>query len=256
MSKFFTILYCTYLLLVSGTVMASDFAKEKRWADQIVDYLIDGEVEWLNTGKHKILAIYTEAVTETPKGSVIVIHGSGAHPNWSDVIHPVRTRLPEVGWNTLSIQMPVLSNDAEYTEYAPLFEEIKPRINAAIKNLKAKGSNKIMIVAHSLGTTMTTYYLASTKNHPVNAFIAIGMPGKSNDSRMNNVLSLKQVNIPVLDLYGSKDLKSVLDSTTERSEASLHNSKYSQLEIKDANHFFNNKNSELLEAVIHWLNKQ
>jgi len=248
-------MHCILLLLISGSVVASDFAKEKRWSEQIVDYLIDGEAEWLNVDQHKILAIYTEATTPATKGSVIIIHGSGAHPNWSDIIQPLRTELPESGWSTLSIQMPILSNDAEYTEYAPLFDEVTPRINAAIKNLKSKGAKNIFIIAHSLGTTMTAYYLASNKNHPVKGFVAIGMPGESKDKRMNNILLLKQINIPTLDLYGSNDLKSVLNSSKSRSDSSSHNKEYSQIVIKDANHFFNNKNSELFEAVYHWLAK-
>ena len=234
---------------------ASDLEKEKRWVDQIVDYLIDGEAEWLDVGKHKVLAIYTESVADVTRGGVIVIHGSGVHPNWEDVIHPLRTQLPESGWATLSIQMPVLHNEAEYHEYAPLFDEVAPRIDAAIKNLQAKGIKKISIVAHSLGSAMSAYYLSNNKSHVIQSFVAIGMPGPRDDKRMDTVLALQNINVPVLDLYGEKDLDYVLSSSQMRKKAGSQNKKYSQQVVTDADHFFVDKNIELLSSVNKWLLK-
>ncbi|MEJ2076288.1 MAG: DUF3530 family protein, partial [Reinekea sp.] len=88
-------------------VVASDLNKEKRWADQIVDALIDGEPEWLQAGDQKFLAIYTEAEEESTKG-MIVVHGTGVHPDWEQVVKPIRVDMASHGWNTLSIQMPIL----------------------------------------------------------------------------------------------------------------------------------------------------
>ena len=61
-------------------------------------------------------------------------------------------------WNTLSIQMPILPNEAEYPEYAPLYDEVAPRINAAIEYLKKNGSKQIVLIGHSQGAAMTAYY--------------------------------------------------------------------------------------------------
>jgi len=238
-----------------NSVQASDLDKEKRWVEQIVDFLIDGEAEWLDLGKHKALAIYTEASTDSVRGGVIIIHGSGVHPNWEDVIQPLRTELPKNGWATLSIQMPVLRNEAEYHEYAPLFDEVAPRINAAVKNLQAKGIKKISIVAHSLGSAMSAYYLANNKNTGIQSFVAIGMPGPRDDKRMDTVLALQNIKLPVLDLYGEKDLDYVLESSKMRKEAGSKNNNYSQQVVKGADHFFVNKNTELVTQVNSWLVK-
>lgn len=248
-----TMMTITLLLLaLTHPAQASDLAKEKRWADQIVDDLIDGEAEWLDMGKHKVLAIYTESATDNTKGGVIVIHGSGVHPNWEDVVQPLRTQLPELGWATLAIQMPVLPNEADYIEYAPLFDEVAPRINAAIKNLQHKGITKISIVAHSLGSAMSAYYLANNKTG-IQSFVAIGMPGPRKDKRMDTLLSLKQINIPVLDLYGENDLETILETSQQRKKISSHNKNYSQKMIAGANHFFVNKNDELVNSVSNWI---
>jgi len=241
------------LLNLLNTVQASDLDKEKRWVDQIVDYLIEGEAEWLDLGQHKALAIYTESTADTTRGGVIVIHGSGVHPNWEDVIHPLRTQLPESGWATLSIQMPVLHNEAEYHEYAPLFDEVSPRIDAAIKNLQAKGIKKISIVAHSLGSAMSAYYLANNKNSAIESFVAVGMPGPRTDKRMDTVFALQNINIPVLDLYGEKDLDYVLESSVQRKNAAKQNKAYTQKTVAGADHFFVSQNDDLVTNVANWL---
>lgn len=235
--------------------LASDLKKEKRWADQVVNYIIDGEVKWLSVDGHKVLSIYTEAVTEKVKGSAIIVHGSGVHPNWADVIYPLRTQLPEYGWNTLSVQMPVLSGDVSYAEYADLFDEVAPRLNRAITFLEQKGEKNIVLIAHSLGSTMSAYYLSKNTNRSINKFIAIGMPGEAKDERMNNLLSLGKISIPVFDLYGSDDLTSVLKSAASRNRAAEKNKFYSQQMVKNANHFFADKNHELVQSVVHWLDQ-
>ena len=237
------------------SAQASDLDKEKRWVDQIVDYLVEGDAEWLDLGKHKALAIYTESATDNTRGGVIVIHGSGVHPNWQEVIYPLRTELPKSGWATLSIQMPVLHNEAEYHEYAPLFDEVAPRIDAAVKNLQDKGIKNIYIVAHSLGSAMSAYYLANNKDSVIKSFVAIGMPGPREDKRMDTVWALQKITIPVLDLYGEKDLDYVLESSKMRAQAGSKNKNYSQQVVKGANHFFVDKNSELVSRVNNWLMK-
>ena len=100
-------------LLLSMVAVASDVEKERRWADQIVDALIDGEAVWLRAGEHDFLGIYTEAEDADSKHSAIILHGVGVHPDWQQVVYPLRARLPALGWRTLSLQMPVLPNDAK-----------------------------------------------------------------------------------------------------------------------------------------------
>ena len=138
------------LSLLSFNLYASDLAKEKRWADQVVEAILDGDAVWLNDGKSDFLGIYTEA-GEDKERAVIVMHGTGVHPDWAQVVQPLRVGLTEHDWNTLSIQMPILPNEAEYKDYAPLYDEVAPRIDAAIKYLKENGSKDIVLIGHSQG---------------------------------------------------------------------------------------------------------
>jgi len=254
MNKLNSILILIILAFSTG-IQASDLAKEKRWADQVVDAIIDGEAVWLNDGSNKFLGIYTEA--EEDKGrAVIVMHGTGIHPDWQQVIQPLRVGLTEHNWNTLSIQMPILPNEAEYPEYAPLYDEVAPRIDAAIKYLKNNGSKEIVLIGHSQGAAMTAYYL-STSKQDVKGFVAIGMAAFADDPRMDSIKALEKIKLPVLDIYGDDDLEGIMKSVDARAEAAKKagNKNYTQMEVAGANHFFDDKEDDLVEAVAGWLEK-
>ena len=244
------LLICCVLLV---TAQASDLAKEKRWAEQTVDSILDGEAVWLKAGDLKFLTIYTEAEEESDKG-IIVVHGTGIHPNWDQVVKPVRVEMTTHGWNTLSIQMPILSNDASYAEYLPLYDEVPARIKAAENYLLSQGVKSIVIVAHSQGAAMSSYYL-SKNTHKISAFVAIGMPSQQTDASYDSTSALKKINIPVLDLFGSEDLPSVLNTSGKRKAASKHNQLYSQQEILGAGHFFDGKDDILIETINEWLSQ-
>lgn len=242
------------LLLAAPNVEASDLAKEQRWADQIVGMLIDGDPVWLEAGSQRFLTIYTEVQSGNPKRGVILMHGIGVHPNWDKVIYPLRTGLAERGMPTLSLQMPILRNEAEAIEYAPLMAEVDPRIDAGIRFLKAKGVQQIVIAGHSMGATMAAYYLAGGARD-VGAFVAIGMGGRADEPRLDAVSFLRKIHIPVLDLYGSNDLPQVLKGVEQRAAAAraAGNTGYRQVRVEGADHFFDGKNDALLNTVSDWL---
>jgi pimeloyl-ACP methyl ester carboxylesterase len=236
--------------------LVSDQAKEQRWADQIVDALLVGEAVWLEVADNKILALAAESTTGETRGGVILVHGIGAHPAWPEVIQPLRINLPEQGWATLSVQMPILENQAEAADYEPLFEEVTPRFEAAIAYLREQGIENIVIVAHSMGAAMSSHYLASNPDHPIQAFVGIGM-NQSTISFMDNASNLEKMTLPVLDLYGSRDLDGVLASVKKRAQgaAKAGNDSYRQLEIQGADHFFNGMQDVLVKRVRSWLDR-
>lgn len=237
------ILLLAWSLLLSP-LQASDLEKEQRWRSQIVDAILDGEAIDLNDGQHDFLAIYTEG-SENNKTGVIIMHGIGIHPDYPTVINPLRVGLAEKGWHTLSLQLPVLPNEAEVKDYAPIVPEATARIKAGIEYLKAQGMNKIAIVAHSLGTWMAGYAFEHGGIEAV-AYVAIGMDVPSIDS-------MRVINIPMLDLYGDGDLPHVVDNAGKRKSTGTHNPQYSQVVTKGADHFFNGLESELIKTVDQWL---
>lgn len=244
------------LLMLSFSVQATNAEREQRWIDQTVDSIFDGEPVYLEANDHRFLGIYTEAANPSNK-AMIVLHGTGFHPDWEQVVRPVRVEMSNEGWNTLSIQLPILEKSAAYEDYVPLYPEVPGRMAAATEFLRSQNNDQIVVVAHSQGATMAAYYLARYE-HNLIAFVAIGMSAQHIEPEINSAESLKLINIPVMDIYGSRDFPTVLRTSEIRREGAINNPEYSQVVIEDAYHFFENTDHErqLLSMISDWLEQQ
>lgn len=241
------------MLCFMAPLMASDLAREKRLADEIVDAIFDGEPEMLEANGHAFLTIYTEA--DEPKGAVIVMHGRGFHPDWINVIQPLRVGLAESGWSTLSLQMPVLEKSAKYYDYEPIFSEAIPRIDAGITFLKEAGFKKIIILAHSCGAHMAMEYIRAKGDGDFSAYVGIGMGATDYKQPMRQAFPLDKISKPVLDVYGEEDFPAVIRLAPARllqiKEAG--NAKSKQISIPEASHYFEDQGELLTETVADWL---
>jgi Protein of unknown function (DUF3530) len=116
---FLTALFAVFAMAGSGTdtVRAADYAREERWAQEIVPSIVVGDAVYLATpARAKVLAILT-APSGVPTGGIVIVHGLGVHPDWG-LIGGLRTGLAEAGFVTLSVQMPVLVASATRDDYA------------------------------------------------------------------------------------------------------------------------------------------
>ncbi len=242
------------LLVCSASPGASDIDRERRWADDIVPSLVVGEAHWLQADGQAFLAIYAESSGQ-PQGGVILVHGMGIHPDWPDVVHPLRVTLPDHGWATLSLQMPIAGNNAPFYEYAALFAEVPARIEAGIAFFKEQGITNIALVGHSLGAMMGLYYLAGQANPQIRAFAAVGLSVPRDDPQIDVIDWLGKLNMPVLDLYGEQDMDAVKNTAKARKGAARRAKRYEQVEIPAANHFFHGLDDVLIKRVRSWLNR-
>ncbi len=239
---------------------ASDRDKEARWAEQIRETLFTGKPVELEADGGKFLALWTEETADEPRGGLILVHGMGAHPDWPEVIHPLRTRLPERGWSTLSIQAPVLPNEAGFGAYAPLIAEAGPRIEAALAFFQERDIKPVFLLGHSLGSLMAAAWVASwqeTEEPPLAGLVLIGMPTVETPPELAAATYLRKIEIPVLDLYGSRDLDRVragarLRRATARKSG---NEAYRQVEVLGAGHFFTGLEDELVRRIHGWLTR-
>lgn len=252
--KIFLLLLFTAVI---SSAQASDLAREKRLADEIVDSIMDGEPEYLSNGTNKFLSIFMETEAEKPKGAVIIMHGRGYHPNWKDVAQPLRIGLPESGWHTLSIQMPVLTKDAKYYDYVPIFPESFSRIEAAIKFLKKKNIKNIVLIAHSCSVHMSMAWFEKTGGKGADAYIGIGMGVTDLKQYMAKPFPLDKFKIPVLDIYGQREFNSVTKTAPLRLEMikSTGVSQSEQRIVPDADHYITDRGDALLKEVSDWLGK-
>ena len=216
----------------------ADYAREKRWSDEIVPAILVGEPVTLELGSgRRFLGIYAAARKDVP--GVVVVHGAGLHPDWG-LNGILRSRLADEGYATLGVQMPVLGADARGEQYTPLLPEAAERLAVAVDFLRRRGHAKVAIVAHSVGARMTQHFLDNMAGRPVDAWVAIGI---------TTMYSTRSAGPPTLDLYGGDDFPAVRDNAVERAERLRRVRGSAQIEVPGADHFFTGHESTLVRHV-------
>lgn len=233
------------------TGVQPDFSRESRVVNQIADSVIDGDVEYLLTGAGKeIFSIFMEADADKTKGGVIILHNRGQHANWGDTIKPLRVGLAEKGWDTLSVQMPVLDKHAKYYDYVPIFPYSHDRIEAAIKFYKDKGIDNIVLIAHGCGVHMSMSYLDKYGDDKIKAYVGIGMGATDYRQKLVKGFPINKMSVPILDIYADKDFKGVQNLAEYRAKLIeiAGNKKSIQKVVKNADHYY--KDSKAVERLI------
>jgi len=270
----------------AGTVTHADNnpdSQELLWEQALVRAVDANQIKWLRTPNEKFIALQHADFTGTLKGGVLLLHGMGAHPDWPDVISPLRTSLPQHGWSTLSIQLPVFGKGGQISDYVGTIASASQRIRAAIDHLKNNGITNVVLLGHGLGASIGVSFLASTPDSGIVAFVGVSMPTYNNaEAWMQPVNSIEKLSLPMLDIYGSSDLDSVLINSELRARAarragmsaSIYRQttgfessatakaafskvggfiSYRKLQIAGANHFFSGHEQTLIKRIAGWL---
>ncbi len=236
------------MMAASFPAAAQDYAREKRWADEVVPGLVVGDAVWLETSAgRKFLAIHAPAAS--PKGAVVIVHGIGVHPDHG-VIGVLRAKLTDMGWTTLSVQMPVQAADARSEAYYPaLFPEAIERIGRAADWLAGRGEKKIALVSHSLGSWMSNEYFDTVAQSPFAAWACLGLTGGYS-------LATWFSPRPILDVYGENDLEPSVGAAWRRrlTLASAPDGSR-QMMIAGADHFYGGKEDGLARTISGWLDQ-
>ena len=223
-------------LFYSQLVFAgADYAREKKWADEITPGIVVGDVQYLEAKGHKFLALYTEAANA--RVGLVIVHGMGVHPEHG-LISVLRGNLADQGYTTLSIQMPILAVEAREKAYLPLYPEATERIKSAVRYLQGKGYQKVAIVSHSLGSGMSRLYVEKHQDQ-LAGWVSLGIGGKTYTG----------ITIPVLDVYGENDHPSAVANAKKRADSLKGNAGGKQVKVPNADHFYNHHEAVVVKAV-------
>ncbi len=228
------------LILWATTATAQDYEREKRWAAEVVPNLVVGDAVRLKLPSgREFMGLFAEA--KNPKAAILLVHGVGVHPDHG-VIGVLRVALSEMGYATLSIQMPVQKAEAGVDDYYPaVFPEAAARIQAGADWLAAKGLARPVLLSHSMGSWMANVYYEKTPDVPFSAWVCMGLTGGF--GRMGNV------KVPVLDLYGENDLPQTLRADWRRRITLNTIAGSKQVMIPGADHHYTGREKQLAAAI-------
>ena len=231
------------LLLALSSLAAlaqADYAREQRWAAEITPAILVGDpVQLATSGGRKFLGLY--APNAKARAGVIVVHGLGVHPDWN-LIGVLRTELADLGFATLSVQMPVLAADAPRDGYRFLFPDAFERLDSALAWLRERGYANVAVVSHSLGSAMVDEWLASVQPR-VDAWVPIGL----------TVDFAKPPTLPVVDVVAEHDLPEALQFAKVRMRSLRHDACSATLVFAGTDHYFDRAAAALARRIAPFL---
>ncbi len=250
-------------LLPISVVEALDQTRERLLAAELVERVGGHEMLWLNDNSGRFLSLKVERPGVEKRGGVILLHDMDAHPDWPEVISPLRYGLPKSGWLTLSVQLPLLSHEMELTakNQQKIIDQAQARIVAAVEYLTGIGIYNIVLIGHGLGATAISHFLSGElePRHAVyiKAFIAIRfrIHEKLPKAYLPEKLLQLKTALPILDILGTQESLDVLQHARERKAVArqAQSLNYRQERVSGANNNFWAAEGLLLSRVGSWL---
>ncbi len=250
-------------LLPISVAEALDQARERLVATELVERIGGHEALWLNDNSGRFLSLKVEHPEVEKRGGVILLHDMDAHPDWPEVISPLRYGLPKSGWPTVSVQLPLLSNDVVVSaiNQQKVIDQATARIVAAVEYFTGIGIYNIVLMGHGLGATAISHFLSGelAPRHAVyiKAFIAIRFrihEGLATTYLPRKLLQLKTA-LPILDILGSRESDDTQQHARERKAVAIRaqRSHYRQERVGSANNNFWAAEGWLLSRIGSWL---
>ncbi|MFT2110710.1 DUF3530 family protein [Marinomonas sp. 2405UD68-3] len=184
------------------------------------------EIEIIESPNDRFLSLFRESTAGEPQGCIMLIHGDNEHPDWPQVISPIRNTLIENSWCTLSIEipdttkrfelptLPTINNTQENTtnqteqetKSLPNEEIIYSRMDSARQHLSDKGYRRVIFLGHGTGAAYALKYVVDQGiSGSALAIIDPFTPLPFNDFEMANLI--ESLRLPVLDYYFNSNIK-------------------------------------------------
>jgi predicted alpha/beta-hydrolase family hydrolase len=221
---------------------AQDYGREQRYADEVVSGLVVGDAVRIKAASgREFLALYTPG--KPGKTAIVLAHGVGVHPDFG-LIGLLRAKLSDLGYTTLSIQMPVQGKEAKVEDYfPPVFPDAADRMAKAADWLRAKGQSDVVLLSHSMGAWMANEYLDKAHEAtPYKAWIVLGLTGGYS-------WGMRRYALPILDVYGELDNAPVLGAVGRRKLALKEANGSRQVKIDGGDHHYTGRESAVAAAI-------
>ena len=246
------------LLLASSGAGTANLTAEARLSAEIRGALNDAETVELEAEGWRFLALWRRSAAADRFGAAVVLHGRGAHADSPFVVRPLALGLPEAGWDTLSLQLPVAGDTASPEAWEALIPEAAPRIRSALAWFAQQGIGSVVLIGHDLGALAAVDFLAqATPPAAVRAVVLISAAAPNGGGSARLTETLRAVELPVFDVYGQRDLPWIQESARQRRLAARDagNDAYTQVELPGADHQYTGVEDLLVSRVRGWMRR-
>ena len=260
-------------------------------AEALERQLPKGEQQMLQAGDESFLALWKPANAPEAKGVVLLIPGADESADWPKAIKPLRLKLPDIGWSTLSLSLPdskdaplpeavlprtpepvtvdTASQPAEGAEQAPSettgaaapdpvdpAERIFARIQAGIAFAEQQDAKNIVLLGHGAGAYWAALYLKERKPEAIKQLVVVAaqLPAGQTPPLEELIPGLK---LATGDFF-YKDQAADRGSAVRRKQASkrLAHDGYTQIALKALPGNQEAEQEQLFRRIRGWLEKQ
>ena len=229
------------------------------------------EQQQLQAGTESFLSLWLPANTAQPNGAVIILPGDGESADWPLSVGPLRRKLPDGGWHSLSLSLPDPNSvapplrsaepEASTEEAASTTDEASPpaadsdataadtaaqtaqqqqahaervlaHIESAITFAEQQQAKTIVLLGHGSGAYWATRYLSERKPATINNLLLVSAQLPAGYTPALEEL-LAPLQIATGDFY-YKDLAADRQAALQRSQASKRakHPTYTQVALK------------------------
>ena len=173
-------------------------------------------IVWLKTAEKKeILALLSPSNTVDLQGGVIILADLYQNPDWPVTVHGLRKHLPNFGWDTLSVQLPIPVAHPNNAELDKAYELTRQRIESAIAYFKARNINNINMIGINQSANFTLKYAETLPATDKQIQSIVCIRAYDSDWLISSEL-VKNIAIPLLDIYPEHDSDIILESAKKR----------------------------------------
>lgn len=277
----FTIFRVFGLFLISyGHSFAdNNYYLEKKISDALIEEIDKESIVWLKTEeKQEVFALFSSANISNLQGGIIILSDLFQTPDWPIVTHDLRVTLPNYGWETLSIQLPIPISTPSNTDLDDTYKLTTLRIESAINFFQTKNINNIVLIGISQSANFALKFTAALPNDNTDIQALVFLRAFDSSWLTSSDL-VKQITIPMLDIYPEHDSGTFQKSAKKRLIASnfagklkskprfldlskkvqklainkTGNLRYRQKVIIGANYHFDKLKPRLIKAIRGWL---
>ena len=239
-----------FLLVLSAATLAEPVTSDRLASGLLPSGDIGGEIVELETDGGGFIAIFQKSQRDPSHGGIILLHDQGTNANSLEVIRPLRLGLPQVGWDTLSLQLPPGPRDRVSAASQSRRTVIAGRLRAGLAWLKARKSLNQAIVAQGDSAGPALRFASESPPRELRALVLLSSPIEPAEGD-----GLDRIKLPVLDVYAERDHDAVLDAAQARRDAAAgrEDKRYRQAEVPGAVPGFFGLEDSLLSRVRGWL---
>lgn len=240
-----------HLLLTA--LLAAIFSQHIRaepplWAETLTD-----ELDQVDAGGNNISLLTRQQGYARGLGHVLIVHGVGQHPDWHALIRPMRQKLPDYGWTSVSVEMPEMVKEDGNIDHPALLAASTAHFEAALTHMKSIGAERIVVIGYGMGARLAVNWINKTTPPAVKAIVLISMEDGSEKSGLDSNMDTVSLNLPMLDILAENDKVQALEAGAERLRYRLRLPQYRQLVIYAADQYYSQMEDELIKRIRGWL---